>query len=489
LLDAKCANKGNQMKKSNRSKKNSNGKVSSKNEFEFEKSIKHGASRTERKDIGRAAREKTSLESHAKLKIAKEGRDIIAVLEKSNEGRIPELIPLRYGRMLVSPFTFYRGSAALMAMDLSKTPNSGFIVQACGDCHIHNMGVFATPERKLVIDINDFDETLPAPWEWDVKRLATSLVLAAKSNGFSAELGQEAARLMVRGYRERMAEFSNMAALDVWYSHITVDRILETAKGDTRRRQKADLQKEVAKSSPELMTEKMTEISQGKLRFKDMPPLISHMEGVGAGEREQQAFADYIASLNEDSRVLLNKYQLIDVARKVVGVGSVGTMCGVILLSASSKDSLILQLKEARESVLAPYAGASKYEHQGQRIVAGQKLMQAASDTFLGWTTARRPPHYHFFVRQLRDVKIGVNTTLWSKEEFKTFPGLVGEILARAHARSGDATVLRGYIGKSDVFDEAISQYAVDYAKQTEQDYRVFVEACKSTRLKAETID
>jgi uncharacterized protein (DUF2252 family) len=391
--------------------------------------------------------------------------------------------------MLVSPFTFFRGSAALMAMDLSKTPNSGFVVQACGDCHIHNMGVFATPERKLVIDINDFDETLPAPWEWDVKRLATSLVLAAKNNGFSKELGREAARLMARGYREQLAKLSRLSALQVWYAHIEVDRVIGMSKDETRRRRSADIKSAVAKSSPEIMTQKMTLLSKGKLRFRDMPPLISHVEGLGAGKHEQKAFEDYRDSLPEDRRVLLDKFELVDVARKVVGVGSVGTMCGVLLLVNSQRDPLILQLKEARESVLAPYAGASKYEHQGQRVVAGQKLMQAMSDIFLGWTTARRSPHYHFYVRQLRDVKIGVNTALWSKQEFKLFPELAGEILARAHARSGDAALLSGYLGKSNDFDEAIADFGVAYAKQTEQDYLQFSYACKSGRLNAQTID
>lgn len=478
------------MKKSLRKKeKRSKEKTPAHHELPFNESIKSGATRAERKEIGRSAREKAPLESHSELHIPESGRDIIKVLEESNEGRVPELIPLRYGRMLVSPFTFFRGTAALMALDLSKTPKSGFNVQACGDCHIHNMGVFATPERKLVIDINDFDETLPAPWEWDVKRLATSLVLAAKSNGFSVDVGRDAARLMTRGYRERMSELSAMSALDVWYAHVTVDKVFEMSKDETRRRQKAEVQKALAKSSPELMTEKMTEISKGKLRFKEIPPLVSHIEGVSAGKHEQEAFEDYIKSLPEVFRVLLSNFDLVDVARRVVGVGSVGTMCGVMLLAGTDQDALILQLKEARESVLAPYAGASTYEHQGQRVVNGQKIMQASSDVFLGWTTARRAPHYQFYVRQLRDVKVGVNTTLWMKEEFKAFPRLAGEILARAHARSGNSAVLRGYMGKTDAFDEAISEYAVAYAKQAEQDYMTFLKACESGQLKAQTID
>ncbi|CAN5317026.1 hypothetical protein BH10CYA1_BH10CYA1_54830 [soil metagenome] len=271
------------MKRSRRIERNPKGKVH--RESPFKTAINGVSTRSEKKEVGRSAREKTPLQLHAELHIPKDGRDLIKVLEKSNQGRIPELIPIRYGRMSVSPFTFFRGSAALMALDLSNTPKSGFIVQTCGDCHIHNVGMFATPERKLVMDINDFDETLPAPWEWDVKRLATSLVLAAKNNGFSAELGQESARLMVRGYRERMAEFSAMSALDVWYTHILADRVFELSNDETRRRRKADVQKAVAKSSPELMTEKMTEMSGGKLRLRDIPPLISHMEGLSAGEQ------------------------------------------------------------------------------------------------------------------------------------------------------------------------------------------------------------
>ena len=448
-----------------------------------------GASRAERRELGKAARLRAPFKAVARTHVSQTDRDIIDVLEKSNIGRVEELIPIRYGRMLVTPFTFYRGTAALMAKDMVSTPNSGLIVQACGDCHIHNFGAFATPERRIVIDINDFDETLPAPWEWDLKRLATSLVLAATTNGLPLAVGQDAASRMVQAYREHMAELSEMTHLEVWYSHVEADQLLDLSKGEARQRRKKLVEDALKKSSPEVLMEKFTTFSGGKLRFKDIPPLLVHVEGVSAGEQEKQAFESYRESLRHHISVLLNRYEMVDIARKVVGVGSVGTMCGVILLASTEDDILILQLKEARESVLEPYAGKSEFKHHGERVVAGQKLMQAASDSFLGWTTGPRPPHRHFYIRQLRDVKIGVNTVLWNKDDFKTVSPLVGQILARAHARSGDASFVRGYLGKTEAFDEAITSYATAYAKLTERDYTQFRKACKSGTLKAQTID
>lgn len=451
--------------------------------------IKKGATRGERRELGKLARQHAPLKSHAKLCIRKANRDIIAVLEESNLGRIEELIPIRYGRMLSSPFTFYRGSASLMAMDLSGTPNSRLNVQACGDCHIQNFGAFATPERKILVDINDFDETLPAPWEWDVKRLAASLVLAASDNGLPTEVGKDAAVRMVRAYRQHFAVLSEMTHLQVWSSHVEVQQLMALSTRETLRRREKAIREAVKKSSPEFLMEKFVTVSNGSLRFKDIPPLLTHIEGVSAGEQEKEAFASYHDTLRDHRRVLLEKYEMVDIARKVVGIGSVGTMCGIILLASSEDDILVLQLKEARRSVLEPYAGKSKYDHQGERIVAGQKLMQAATDQFLGWTSGPRPPYRHFFIRQLRDVKVGANTMFWTKADFKTVPELVGQILARAHARSGDASFMRGYLGKNECFDEAIGTYAVAYAKQTERDYDHFRNACKSGRLNAQIID
>jgi uncharacterized protein (DUF2252 family) len=450
--------------------------------------MKSDATRAERKELGKLAREKCPLESHSKIHIPSTGRDVLKIIEQSNEGRIPELIPMRYERMLQSPFTFFRGSAALMAADLAQTHSSGIIVQACGDCHIQNFGAFATPERNIVVDINDFDETLPAPWEWDVKRLAASLVLAAMANGFDMEVGQEAAFATARRYRERMDELSKMSILDVWYSRVEIKRLLEETSAATSQRSKKALKEAIEKSTPEVVTEKLTTLSNGRLRFKDMPPLLCHLEGISAGETEKEAFEEYRKTLPEDRRVLLDKFEMVDIARKIVGIGSVGTVCGVILMVSSEQDILVLQLKEARPSVLEPYAGASKYAHHGQRIVNGQKLMQAASDMFLGWLTGPRKPHRHFFIRQLRDVKIGANTALWGKSDFKVMAEIAGEILARAHARSGDAALLRGYLGKTDAFDNAITSYATAYAKQTVRDHAQFLKACKSGRLKVQDL-
>jgi uncharacterized protein (DUF2252 family) len=447
-------------------------------------------SRGERKAIGKLARAKVPLAAHAELKIRKSGRDVVAFLEDSNAGRVEELVPLRHARMMVSPFTFYRGSAGLMAGDLASTPASGFRVQVCGDCHIHNIGVYATPERKLVADLNDFDETLPAPWEWDVKRMAASLVLAAATNGLPDALGREAAQRMAAGYREHMTVLAAMNATDAWYSHLDVERLLASQTSATAQRRMKMIEQARAKSAPEVLQGKLTiKGDDGALRFRDAPPLLSHFDGVSAGDEERQAFRSYVETLSDDRRVLLDKFELVDVALKVVGVGSVGTLCGILLLVSADKDVLILQLKEARASVLEPYAGPSRYAHRGQRVVNGQRLMQAASDMFLGWTTGVRAPHRHFFVRQLRDVKIGVNTALWSKGDFKTMPLLAGEILARAHARSGDATVLRGYLGKSEAFDEAIGAFGVAYAAQAERDYRQFVKACRSGRLPVQQLE
>ncbi len=420
--------------------------------------IKSGASRSERKEFGKAAREKTPLAAHAKPMISAHERDVVRILEDSNIGRLPDLVPLRYGRMLASPFNFFRGSAALMARDLAGTPVSGFIVQACGDCHIHNFGAFATPERSIVIDINDFDETLPAPWEWDVKRLAASLVLAARERGFSEDLGREAAWRMAQGYRQHLNELSSMSALQVWYSKISAESFLSRIGADTRHRVEQSLKAAAQKSSTEVLTEKLTVVSNGRMRFKDIPPLLCHMDDVTLGEETMKAFEDYRSTLAEDKRILLDKFEMVDIARKVVGIGSVGTSCGVLLLAGAEKDVLVLQIKEARASVLEPYAGASKFPHHGQRVVLGQKLMQAASDMFLGWTTGRKPAQRHFYVRQLRDMKAGVNTAYWSKDDFKLNPVIAGEILARAHARAGDAAIMRGYLGRSEAFEDAIGK-------------------------------
>jgi uncharacterized protein (DUF2252 family) len=431
--------------------------------------VERELSTAERKKMGKLARENCPIELHSAINISSRGkRDVIEIIEKSNDGRIKELVPIRYARMMQSPFTFFRGSAALMAADLAQTPSMGQFVQACGDCHVQNFGAFATPERNIVVDINDFDETLPAPWEWDVKRLAASYVLAAIDNNFGEDFGKDAAYRMAQSYREYMNELSKMSILDVWYSHIKQDDLMDQVSVGTAKRAKKIREEAIRKSTPEVMMEKFTTSADGHLRFKEIPPLLCHMDGITAGAAEKEAF---------------DRFEMVDIARKVVGIGSVGTLCGVILMVSSENDVLVLQIKEARKSVLEPYAGASQYPHHGQRVVQGQRLMQAASDMFLGWVTGIRKPFRHFFIRQLRDVKIGANTELWTKGDFKVMAKTMGQILARAHARSGYPSVLQGYLGKDDAFENAIAGYALAYAAQTARDHMVFQKACQSGKL------
>ncbi len=443
--------------------------------------------REERRNLGRSAWQKVPHAKQGIWKVPASTRDPLEILEASNADRVPELIPIRYGRMLASPFTFYRGSAAVMASDLSYTASSGIEVQCCGDCHILNFGAFATPERNIIVDMNDFDETLRGPWEWDVKRLATSLVLAARSSGFSDAFGRELAQVMGQAYREQMAEYSKMSILDVWYSRLDfqtmVDRITES---ELRKRSTKFLEDAIKKSSPETLLTKLTESDNGRVRFKDMPPLVYHSEMLDRIGAEKAGFESYRQSLGEERRALLDKFEIVDIALKVVGIGSVGTRCFVVLLAGSEADVLILQVKEARPSVLEPYVGKSQFPNHGQRIVVGQKVMQSASDLFLGWTRGRGGRH--FYVRQLRDVKMSPNPAYWDKATLSRQSHIAGIILAKAHARSGDPAVLRGYLGKTDEFEIALSKFAVAYADQTEADHQRFVKACRSGKLKAEVI-
>ena len=436
---------------------------------------------------GKALRAKVPRESHAEYELARHRRDPVHMLERSSEGRMPELIPIRYGRMMQTPFSFYRGAAAIMARDLSTTPTSGIRVQACGDCHLVNFGGFATPERKIIFDINDFDETLPAPWEWDVKRLAASFVVAGRNNGFKARQSREAALTCVRSYRTDMAKYAAMRALRVWYATIDVDEALATI-GDAERRRSARKQvsKAIARNTPDLAFPKLTELKRGHPVIKDSPPLIFHLQDATAKDfiaRIEEAFRAYRETLPDERRVLLDRYELVDVAAKVVGVGSVGTRCGVLLMMAGKNDPLFLQVKEARASVLEPYAGKSVYKNRGQRVVVGQRLMQAASDILLGWT---RTENGDFYIRQLRDAKIKPLVETQTPEVMVDYGALCGRALARAHAKTGDAAQIAGYMGKSDVFDEAIAEFAVAYADQNERDHRALVEAVGKGRIAAE---
>jgi uncharacterized protein (DUF2252 family) len=444
---------------------------------------------SEREAQGKTFRDIVSRSSHAAWSAADKHRDPIELLEDSNIGRIRELIPIRYGRMIKSPFTFFRGSAAIMAADLSLTPSTGMMVQACGDCHLLNFGAFGTPERGIIVDINDFDETLPAPWEWDLKRLATSFVLACRGNGFKPDTCKEAAETCARSYRMAMLKLADTKVLDVWYSRLTLaDFIDGVGDKETRTSIEALVQKEKLKSSPEYLVPRITTEENGVRRFKDLPPFISHVEGQRDKEFVRivnESFETYKLSLSHDRQVLINRYQLADIARKIVGIGSVGTMCAVMLLLAAPDDPLILQVKEARASVLEPYVGKSAFSNHGHRVVVGQRLMQSQSDIFLGWTTGAGKMGRHFYLRQLRDLKMSLVPESWTPSRAIEVAKALGWVLARAHARSGDAALMGGYLGSKDVFEKAIADFAVAYADQTERDHKLLIKAVRAGRVEA----
>jgi uncharacterized protein (DUF2252 family) len=414
--------------------------------------------------------------------------DPIAILRAGDDGRVPELIPIRYGRMLESPFAFYRGSAAIMAADLGVMPTTGLRVQACGDCHLMNFGGFATPERNVLFDINDFDETLPAPWEWDVKRLVASFVLAGRSLGLSEDASREAAMLCARSYRKRMREFAEMHPLTVWYARVTDEDIIESAPPGQRRRLKSRLENALKQSGSEVDFPKLTDIVGGRLSIRDTPPLIYHPELSRAPDFEDavaKTLRAYRATLAEDRQALLDEYHYVDAAMKVVGVGSVGRRCWIVLMMSASNDPLFLQLKEAVPSVLEPFAGASAYDHCGQRVVMGQRLSQPASDMFLGWVTG--PANVHYYVRQLRDVKIKVLIETFDADTLMPYAKNCGWVLARAHAKAGPSTEIAGYLGSSDQFDEAMGRFATSYADQAERDHTALKAAVRKGEITAFT--
>jgi len=442
---------------------------------------------SERRARGKSLRDAVPREAHAGWKPKKDRRDPIDLLVESNEGRLPDLVPIRFGRMLQSPFTFYRGSAGIMAADLAMTAQSGLRVQACGDAHLLNFGGFATPERQIAFDINDLDETLPAPWEWDVKRLAASVVIAGQYLRLSETECARAAFATVRSYRERMADYSSMRALEVWYDAIRLEDVLEAQSDEKRNSIRRRVEKAGERSSPEFIFPKLVEHRGAIPQIKDDPPLIFHPNakqapGIKTGFKEQVAL--YRESLPEHIRVLFDRYRLCDIAIKVVGIGSVGTACGIGLWIAADDDPLFLQIKQAKASVLEPYAGKSKHKNHGERVVAGQRLMQSASDIFLGWLEGASGNH--FYIRQLRDSKISAIIEDWDGDLLREYGKLCAWALAKAHARSGDAAQIAGYMGSSETFDDAICEFAVEYADQNERDYRLFVKAVREGRIRAD---
>jgi uncharacterized protein (DUF2252 family) len=450
---------------------------------------------------GRAARGECPRTSHSGFELVP-SRDAVAILESQAPSRVPELVPIRYGRMLVSPFTFYRGAAAVMAHDLASTPRSGLQAQLCGDAHLANVGGFASPERTLVFDLNDFDETLPGPFEWDVKRLATSFEVAGRDRNFSAAQRRKAVLRVLGAYRESMRGFASMRNLDVWYSRLDAADVEARLRAQHAMKQarKVELAAARAHTKDSLKAfAKLTEVVDGELRIVSDPPLIVPLRELAEAsdvpgeeiERElHTAFRNYRRTLQRNRGRLLEQFRWVELARKVVGVGSVGTRCFILLLlGRDNDDPLFLQIKEAQASVLEPYLGRSSFANNGQRIVAGQRFMQAASDIFLGWVhlgkTLDGVPR-DFYVRQLWDWKTSVDLDTIVPKALELYGGLCGWILARAHARSADRVAITSYLGKGDAFDQAVAEFAAAYADQNEKDHGALVQAARDGRITAE---
>jgi uncharacterized protein (DUF2252 family) len=438
----------------------------------------------ERRAAGKALRNIIPRSSHAAWSPAPDRPDPVGLLEESNSTRLASLVPIRYGRMLTSSFAFLRGSAAIMAHDLSQTPTTGLLVQACGDAHLSNFGLYATPERREVFDVNDFDETLPGPWEWDVKRLITSIVVAARHNSFPEAVSRQAALKGAQMYREHMGVYATMRHLDVWYSRVTVENVLKRVRPGDRATLSREIEKARRRTSVHIFP-KLTTESKGQYTIKDDPPLIVHLDDGVLADTLRELVEGYVTPLSDDRQVLLSRYHVLDLAQKVVGVGSVGTRCYVVLLLGDdSNDPLFLQIKEAQASVLERYLGASHYSNHAQRVVCGQRLVQAASDIFLGWTRIGSTDYY---IRQLHDRSLSPSIESMEARDFIAFAGLCGWVLARAHARSGDPAQMSSYLGRNDMFDQAVTSFAMTYANQVEQDYTALVAAVRSGRIPAQT--
>lgn len=455
----------------------------------------------ERVARGKAARAEVPRSRHAEFEPPANRADPIGLLEQQAETRVPELVPIRYGRMLVSPFTFYRGAAKLMANDLAATPRSGLTVQCCGDAHLSNFGAFASPERRLVFDINDFDETLPGPWEWDVKRLAVSMLIAARDNGYAVKDQQRIVLETVAQYRRAMREFTRMTNLAVWYAGLDIETLLKERAADFKARMRKRTEKDIAKARTRdsvFAFSKLTERVNGRAEIADRSPLIVPLRVLVPGDQQEQfmewlhaLLREYRGSLEHDRRVLLEQFELVDFARKVVGVGSVGTRAWIgLLFGRDRSDPLFLQMKEAEASVLEEYAGKSQFKNHGERVVTGQRLMQAASDIFLGWVHVKvgiDGVARDFYVRQLKDWKGSVEVERMIPKGMTVYGRLCGWTLARAHARSGDRIAIASYLGGGSAFDRAILEFSNAYAGQNERDYQALVEAVKSGRVIAQT--
>jgi uncharacterized protein (DUF2252 family) len=445
----------------------------------------------ERLARGKALRGVTARSAQKEWKPPADRRDPVDLLIENGQGRLESLLPIRYGRMLVTPFTFYRGAAAVMAYDLAHTPSTGLTLLADGDCHLLNFGGFATAERKLIFDVNDFDEVSLAPWEWDVKRLVASFVIAGQSNGFSPADCQEAAWLAAQAYRQRMAEYCGMSTLDIFNDNVDFTTILNNmVDKDMHRFYARKLTSATEQSAHEKEFAKLAFTGGDTPRIVDSPPLIFHFNDQRDKEFLQVAVStlkEYRRSLTLGVSMLLDRFQVVDVAYKVVGVGSVGTRCGIILLMSGKGDPLFLQFKQARQSVLEPYCGTSPWEHAGKRVVMGQRAVQSAGDMFLGWATSTGAARWQYYFRQLNDAKIKPVIEIMKPQNLKNYAGLCGRVLARAHARTCDPLVLTGYLGKSTAFEDALAQFGVAYSRQNERDHAALVAAVRSGRIEAQS--
>jgi len=462
----------------------------------------------ERRAQGKEAGNRTPPSSHAGWAPAADRADPVALLEEQDVTREPDLVPVRHGRMLVSPFTFYRGAAKIMAADLADTPTAGLDAQLCGDAHLSNFGVFASPERRLLFDLNDFDETLPGPFEYDVKRMAASFTIAARNNGFAKADTRAAALASVAAYREAMTGFAQMGTMDIWYAHLAEDELMaavrsaakapkakKEAKAAKRARKTAqkNVQKAHTRDSLQALS-KLGEVVSGRYRIVSQPPIVVPARdlqaayGLSPEETERvigEQFRTYRATLQHDRRHLLERFEVVDMARKVVGVGSVGTRAFIVLLQGRDQhDPMFLQVKEATASVLEDHLPKSRYKQHGERVVHGQRMMQAASDIYLGWTKGM-DVNRHFYWRQLRDMKGSAEVELMSPLGLTFYARTCGWTLARAHARSGDPIAIAEYLGESDQFDRSITDFSRRYADQNERDYQSFTEAIRSGRLEA----
>jgi uncharacterized protein (DUF2252 family) len=455
----------------------------------------------DRRARGKEAGNRTPPSSHAGWKPAVGRPDPVALLEEQNITREQDLVPVRHGRMMVSPFTFYRGAAKIMAADLKDTPTAGLSAQLCGDAHLSNFGAFASPERRLMFDLNDFDETLPGPFEYDVKRMAASFTIAARNNGFAKADARAATTASVAAYREAMASFAQMRTLDIWYAHLAEEDILTAAQAQAKgkasakelKRAKRNIDKARTRDSLQALS-KLAEMVDGAYRIVSQPPIVVPLRDLAATYGMKPADADkvlreqfraYRTTLQNDRRHVLERFQFVDFARKVVGVGSVGTRAWIVLLEGrDGQDPLFLQVKEASASVLEDHLPKSRFRQHGERVVQGQRMMQAASDIFLGWTRGLDVSR-HFYWRQLRDMKGSALVEAMSPSALGFYAGICGWTLARAHARSGDPVAISEYLGDSDTFDRAVADFSKRYADQNELDYQEFVNAIRSGRLQA----